>query len=60
MALEQGKIPDEEDYILQLGEQGEKISINFTDYSDEQLVSIQERMIRELKAWNKLKHAESR
>ncbi|MCK4339985.1 MAG: radical SAM protein [Candidatus Cloacimonetes bacterium] len=60
MALSGGKIPDEELYILGLGEQGEKIRVNFTEFSDEDLVAIQEQMIGELGAWNKLKHAESR
>ncbi len=60
MALEQGKIIDEEEYILNLGEQGEKIRINFTDISDEELYRIQIDMINELDAWNKLKHPEAR
>jgi len=60
MALEQGKITDEEEYILGLGEQGENIKVNFTQFSDKELFKIQEDMIRELGAWNKLKHAESR
>lgn len=57
MALEQGKIKDEEEYILGLGEQGEKIRVNFTDFSDDELYKIQTGMIEELKAWNKLKHS---
>lgn len=60
MALQQGKIKDEEEYILGLGEQGEKVRVNFTDFSDEDLLSIQEYMIKELNAWNKLKHPEDR
>lgn len=60
MALKQGKIKDEEEYILNLGEQGEKVQVNFTDFSDKELVRIQENMIKELNAWNKLKHPESR
>lgn len=60
MAVEQRKITDEEQYILQLGEQGEKINVNFTEYSNEELSSVKERMVNELKAWNKLKHPESR
>lgn len=60
MALSAGKISDEESYVLGLGEQGEKIRVNFTEFSDEDLVSIQEQMIGKLGAWNKLKHAESR
>lgn len=60
MALEQGKIIDEEEYILGLGEQGEKVRVNFTEFPDEELVHIQEWMVNELNAWNKIKHQESR
>jgi radical SAM superfamily enzyme YgiQ (UPF0313 family) len=55
-ALKLGKIKDEEQYILSLGEQGEKIMVNFTEFSDRQLYDIQARLIRELKAWNTVKH----
>lgn len=58
MAMAQGKIKDEEEYVLGLGEQGEKININFTDFSNEELMKIQEDMVKELNAWNKIKHAE--
>ena len=58
MALEQGKIKDEEEYILGLGEQGEKARVNFTDFSDQELSEIQSYMIEELKAWNIIKHSE--
>ncbi len=57
IALERGKIKDEEKYILELGEQGEKIRVNFTDLSDEELYNIQTEMIKGLKAWNRIKHA---
>jgi radical SAM superfamily enzyme YgiQ (UPF0313 family) len=60
MALKQGRIKDEEEYLLNLGEQGERVRVNFTDFSDKELVAIQESMVEELNAWNKLKHAESR
>lgn len=60
MALKQGKIKDEEKYILELGEQGERVRVNFTTFTDQELVKTQEYMIRELNAWNKLKHPESR
>jgi len=55
-ALRLGKIRKEEEYILNLGEQGEKIRVNFTDFSDEKLYEIQEKMIDELRAWNTIKH----
>lgn len=60
MALSHVKIADEEEYILGLGEQGEKVRVNFTDFSDDELVRVQEWMIKELNAWNKIKHPESR
>lgn len=60
MALEQGKIKDEEEYLMGLGEQGEKIRINFTSFSDNELLDIQNQMVNDLKAWNKIKHPESR
>jgi len=59
MALDQGRIPDEEEYILGLGEQGEKIRINFTEIPDDELYQIQTDIIAELKAWNRMKHPES-
>lgn len=58
IALKKGKIKDEEEYLLGLGEQGEKVRVNFTGFSDRELVEIQEYMIKELKAWNKVKHPE--
>jgi len=59
IAIQQGKIKDEEAYVQSLGEQGEKIALNFTEFSDEELLKIQKYMIEELDAWNKLKHLES-
>lgn len=56
MALQRGKIKDEEEYILNLGEQGEKIRVNFTNIPDEELYKIQTEMINKLGAWNKIKH----
>jgi len=56
IALRAGKIPDEEAYLLSLGEQGEKVRVNFTDFSDEELTEIKERLVSELDAWNKIKH----
>jgi radical SAM superfamily enzyme YgiQ (UPF0313 family) len=58
LALAQGKIEDEEDYVLNLGEQGEQIRVNFSELSDAELYAVQEAMIRELGAWNKMKHCE--
>ncbi len=58
LAMAQGKILDEEEYVLNLGEQGEQIRVNFSDLSDAQLYAAQEEMIAELGAWNKTKHCE--
>jgi radical SAM superfamily enzyme YgiQ (UPF0313 family) len=60
LALSTGKIADEEGYILNLGEQGEKIRVNFSELSDEELYEAQQYMIKELNAWNKITHPESR
>lgn len=51
-----GKIGDEEAYVLGLAEQGEKLQVNFTEFDDETLYRIQEYVIDELKAWNKVRH----
>lgn len=59
-ALAEKKIVDEEEYCLNLGEQGEKVRVNFTKFSDKELLDAQEWMISELNAWNKIKHPESR
>ena len=53
IAKVQGRIGDEEAYILRLGEQGEQIVVNLTDFTDEELLAIKERMVVELDAWNK-------
>lgn len=58
-ALDEGRITDEEEYILGLGEQGEKVRVNFSGLSDKELFEVQEKMIKELNAWNKIKHPES-
>jgi anaerobic magnesium-protoporphyrin IX monomethyl ester cyclase len=60
LALAQGKIRDEESYILGLNEQGEKVSVNFTDFTGEELVQIHDSMVKELKAWNEMKHPSSK
>jgi len=60
LAFAQGKIRDEEAYILGLDEQGEKISVNFTDFTDKELYQIHDSMVKELKAWNEMKHPPSK
>jgi radical SAM superfamily enzyme YgiQ (UPF0313 family) len=52
-ALRRGLIKDEHEYILGLGEQGERPVVNFTGWSDAALIAIKENMARELNAWNK-------
>lgn len=56
IAMKAGKIPDEEAYLLTLGEQGEKVRFNFTDFTDGELTEIKENLVLELDAWNKVKH----
>lgn len=58
MALAQGKIKDEEEYLLGLGEQGQKIRVNFTDIPDDELYKIQSDMIAGLGVLSKVKHEE--
>ncbi len=56
MAKAQNKIGDEEEYTMRLGEQGEQIMVNFTDFTDEELTAIKEKTVIELDAWNKIDH----
>jgi len=56
MAKAQNKIGDEEEYIMRLGEQGEQIMVNFTDFTDEELKTLKKEMVQELDAWNKTDH----
>jgi len=56
IAVRDGKIPDEEQYVMNLGEQGENININFTDFTDLELKKIKEDMVLELGAWNQVRH----
>ncbi len=58
MAIQRGKIKDEEAYVQGLGEQGGKIRVNFTDFGSDELKKIKEDMVIELRAWNKFKHQE--
>lgn len=57
MAKARNKIGDEEEYILRLGEQGEQIMVNLTDFTNEELKAIKEKMVIELDAWNKIQHS---
>lgn len=56
IALREKLIVDEEEYLLGLGEQGEKVRVNFTEFSDEELESLKQQVVEELDAWNKVKH----
>jgi len=56
IAMRDGKITDEEEIMLRFGEQGEQVLVNFTDFSDEELKEIKERMVEELNAWNRITH----
>lgn len=57
LAIKKNLIPDIEEYLLNLGEQGEKVRVNFTDFSDQELEDIRSSMVEELGAWNKYKHS---
>jgi radical SAM superfamily enzyme YgiQ (UPF0313 family) len=60
MALAEGRIPDVENYLLNLGEQGEAVRVNFTDWSDAELRRIQQWMIAEIGALNMIRHEDRR
>ena len=53
-------ITDIEEFVLNLGEQGEQLLVNFTDFPDEELIKIKQEMVQELGAWNKVKHSPSK
>ena len=52
-ALRRNLIKDEHEYLLNINEQGERPAVNFTDWSDKELISIKENMARELDAMSK-------
>lgn len=60
MALQERRIVDEEEYVLNLGEQGERMRVNFSALTDLELAAAQGYAIRELDAKNKLRHPEGR
>ena len=51
-----GLIGDEVEYVSGLWEQGERIAVNLTEWTDEELFAKREMMIKELKAWNTKRH----
>ena len=57
MAVERGRIGDEEEYVLGLAEQGEKIACNLSTIPDEELRAARDEMVAELGAWNRVRHA---
>ncbi len=57
LARQRGLIEDEEKFVLSLWEQGEKITVNFSELSDEELFKIREWAIAELKARNVARHS---
>lgn len=56
-AMKKGLIPDEEKYIMGLWEQGERIAINLTDFTDEELRELKNHVAREVGAANVISHA---
>ena len=53
LSLMLGKIKDIDEYFMGLGEQGAKIRVNFTKWTDSELMDVNRRMIKELSAMNK-------
>ncbi len=52
-ALQRGLITDQHAYLMDIGEQGERPAVNFTDWSDDELIAIKEKMAIELNASSK-------
>jgi radical SAM superfamily enzyme YgiQ (UPF0313 family) len=57
MARERGRIPDEEEYVLGLAEQGERIACNLSEIPDDELRRLRDAAVEELGAWNRQRHA---
>jgi anaerobic magnesium-protoporphyrin IX monomethyl ester cyclase len=55
-ARQRGLIQDEEQFVLTLNEQGENISCNMTHFTDKELETLKEYMVRMVGAANKEKH----
>lgn len=53
LALKLGKIKGLDEYFMGLGEQGAKIIVNFTKWTDKELMETNRQMIKELSAMNK-------
>lgn len=53
---QKGLIKDEVAYIESLGEQGEQIVVNLTDFSNKKLKELKEKVVITLDAWNKKTH----
>jgi hypothetical protein len=51
-------IGDEEEFVLELWEQGEKILVNLSELPDEELRNLRDWIIEELKAKNITRHSE--
>ena len=58
IARQHGLIEDEEEVVLSLWEQGEKIVVNFSELSDEELRHMRDWAIAELRARNIVRHSE--
>lgn len=58
MALKNGKLSleQEEEFVMSLGEQGEKLLVNFSEMSDEELIHAKWKMAEELGAQNLRTH----
>ena len=59
LARRKNLIGDEEDFVLGLWEQGEKITVNFTEFSDVELFDLRDWVITEVDARNVVRHTES-
>ena len=58
IARQRGLVEDEEEFVLSLWEQGEKIVVNFSELSDKELRYMRDWAIAELKARNIVRHSD--
>ena len=50
-------IPDEEEYVMSLAEQGERIACNMSEVPDDELRRLRDAAVEDLGAWNRQRHA---
>jgi radical SAM superfamily enzyme YgiQ (UPF0313 family) len=56
--IDTNNLDEYEKYVLSLGEQGEQLIWNLTDFPDNQVIEWHDTFIEETNAWNKMKHGD--